>query len=327
MGVDFKVCRSTLADANARRPSAVFADIYFFLYEKNKALLADSRSGWQPVKCLYAMDSTTVTTFTTTMRGTGKPRYADGKRKGGLKAHTIVQVGEDAPCFVCTTEAACNDRTQFEEMLRLPKGSVVAIDKGYTDYRAFQTLTDNGLYYVTRMRDNARYEVLSSRETPEKGGIVSDETVMLFYNEKPAHRARRVVYEFEERGKTKRLVFLTNHFGFAATTITKIYRKRWKIELLFKDLKRNFPLKYFYGDSQNAIETQVWVALIALLLLRIIQRGVKQTSWAFSNLVSYVRHILMSYVRLYDFLNYPDALWKERQNAPPEPDLFAPAVA
>ena len=308
LGLSYIVRRSTLSEANARRKSAVFEDIYMDVYRTHRLFLADSRLNKKDISRLYAMDSTTITLFKDILKGCGR-NPKDGKKKGGIKAHTIINIDDSTPCFVRYTEASRHDHVLLGEV-HLPKDSIIVFDRGYVDYFQYQRFTDDGVYYVTRLKDNAVYTSGQEYDIPESAGngILKDEGIVLSYGEKSEqkHRCRRIAYWDDE---TKRLfVFLTNHFLLMAEQIALIYKKRWQIELLFKQLKQNFPLKYFLGDNQNAIEIQIWTSMLANLLISLVRSKVKR-KWAFSNLVSVIRQQLMSYISIYRFLENPEECW------------------
>ena len=308
LGLSYLVRRSTLSEANARRKSAVFADIYMEVYRSNCSSLADSRLSKLDVKRLYAMDSTTITLFKEILKGCGR-NPKDGKKKGGIKAHTIISMDNNMPCFVRYTEAVRHDHVLLNEV-HLPKDSIIVFDRGYVDYAQYARFTKDKIYYVTRLKDNAVFECGDEYDIPDDtdSGVLKDEEIFLAYGEKGEHqhRARRIAYWDDEN---KRLfVFLTNHFDLSAEHVALIYKKRWQIELLFKQLKQNFPLKYFLGDNQNAIEIQIWVAMLANLLISLVRSKVTR-KWAFSNLMSVIRQQLMSYIDIYRFLEDPEACW------------------
>ena len=317
LGLSYLVRRSTLSEANARRKSAVFEDIYMEVYRHHGSGLADSRLSKLDVKRLYAMDSTTITLFKAILKGCGR-LSKEGKKKGGIKAHTIINLDDNMPCFVRYTEAVRHDHVLLSEV-HLSQGSVIIFDRGYVDYSQYQRFTDDGIYYVTRLKDNAVYASGEEYDIPEDAdsGILKDEEIILSYGEKNElkHRSRRIAYWDSENKRL--LVFLTNNFELSAEQIAMIYKKRWQIELLFKQLKQNFPLKYFLGDNQNAIEIQIWTAMLANLLISLVRSRVKR-KWAFSNMVSVIRQHLMSYINIYRFLENPEECWlgviKERKN-------------
>ena len=318
LGIDYLIRRSTIAEANNRRSSSFFARIYYTLYRQYKPLLADSRSE-QWVKRLYIMDSTTITLFSNILKGAGR-NPKSGKKKGGIKAHTVIKADENVPCLVRFTSAATHDQVMLK-YLSLPKGSILTIDRAYIDYAVFQQFTDNGIVYVTKMKKNLVYKTLSSKYMVTPDGQVSMKiSTVEFTKGELKHKAR--IVEYWEDGKKDSVRLLTNDMDFEPEQIIAIYDRRWQIELLFKQLKQNFPLKYFYGESVNAIESQIWVTMIANLLLTVVHKQLKR-KWAFSNMVTMIRQMLMYYIDLYAFLENPEQTWKdaleELHLGPPDP--------
>ena len=190
-------------------------------------------------------------------------------------------------------------------------GSIITFDKGYVDYAQYEAFTKSNIWYVTRLKDNAIYQARQEYDIPDTAdsGVLKDEEIILYYgdNKKQQHRTRRIAYWDDENRRL--FEFLTNNFELPAEKIALIYKKRWQIELLFKQLKQNFPLKYFLGDNENAIEIQIWTAMLANLLITLVKSQVKR-SWAFSNLVSVIRQQLMNYINIYDFLQDPEGSWR-----------------
>ena len=324
LGLSYLVSRSTLSDANARRKSAVFEDIYMDVYRHHGFNLADSKLNKQEFRRLYAMDSTTITLFKAILKGCGR-QPKEGKKKGGIKAHTIISLDDNMPCFVRYTEAARNDQMLLKEV-HLPKSSIIVFDRGYVDYAQYERFTQEGIYYVTRLKDSAVYECGEEYDIPDEAdsGILKDEEIILSYGKKgeEKHRCRRIACWDNENKRI--FVFITNNFELTAGQVTLIYKRRWQIELLFKQLKQNFPLKYFLGENQNAIEIQIWMAMLANLLISLIRSKVKR-SWAFSNMVSVIRQQLMNYINIYSFLEDPEGCWKKiiaKNNAKYENSLF-----
>jgi transposase len=321
LGLCCIVRRSTLSDANIRRKSAVFEDIYMDIYRSHGASLADSRLKKLDIERLYAMDSTTITLFREILKGCGR-NPKEGKKKGGIKAHTIINLEDSMPCFVRYTEAARHDHVLLKDV-KLSPGSLIVFDRGYVDYREYERFTQEEVYYVTRLKDNAIYASGEEYDIADDAdsGVLKDEEIILSYREKgeQKHRCRRIAYWDSENGRL--FVFVTNHFKMSAEHIALIYKNRWKIELLFKQLKQNFPLKYFLGDNQNAIEIQIWASMIANLLISLIRSKIRR-KWAFSNLVSVIRQQLMSYINIYRFLEDPEGSWlqlikeKEKYSTP-----------
>lgn len=308
LGVDYLVRRSTLSDANNKRSSQFFKDVYKHLYNKYRHILSDSSlKPWE--KQMYILDSTTITLFSTILKGAGRnPKH--GKKKGGIKAHTVTRYDEWAPCFVDYTSAATHDIKTLRG-LHFPEGSFLAIDRAYIEYSELERLTLEKVWYVTKMKKKLVYETLSSiiLVTPDGKAEMKVSTVR-FRKGELTHDARMIEY-WTSGGRNATL--LTNNFDMQEWDIVEVYARRWQIELLFKQLKQNFPLKYFYGESVNAIESQIWVSLIANLLLTVVRKKVKR-KWAFSNLVTAVRQMLMYYVDIFAFLENPERTW-ERINA------------
>ena len=310
LGLSYLVRRSTFSEANGRRNSQVFGDIYMGIYKKHASFLADSRLSDADMKRLYIMDSTTISLFKDILRGVGR-NPQEGKKKGGIKAHTIIKASENVPCLIRYSEAVRHDHLFLEEVHHLAAGSIITFDKGYVDYAQYEAFTKSNIWYVTRLKDNALYQAREEYDIPDSAdsGVLKDEEIVLYYgdNKKQEHRTRRIAYWDDEN---KRLFeFITNNFELSAEKIALIYKKRWQIELLFKQLKQNFLLKYFFGDNQNAIEIQIWIAMLANILIILVKGRVKR-QWAFSNLVSIIRQQLMSYINIYDFLNDPEGCWR-----------------
>jgi len=311
LGISYLVRRSTFAEANQRRVSQVFGDIYMDVYRSHASVLADSRLSDADLRRLYIMDSTTISLFKDILKGVGR-NPKEGKKKGGIKAHTIIKASENVPCLVRYSEAARHDHMFLEEVFNLGAGSIITFDKGYVDYAQYEAFTKSSIWYVTRLKDNALYEARKEFDIPDNAdsGVLKDEEIILCYGDKKeqVHRSRRIAYWDSENERL--FEFITNNFELSAEKVALIYKKRWQIELLFKQLKQNFPLKYFLGDNENAIEIQIWTAMLANLLITLVRSQVKR-SWAFSNLVSVIRQQLMNYINIYCFLEDPEGSWRE----------------
>lgn len=309
LGLSYLVRRSTLSEANIRRKSEVFGDIYMEVYRTHKGDLADSRLSDVDMRRLYIMDSTTITLFKDILRGVGR-NPKTGKKKGGIKAHTIIKASENVPCLIRYSEAIRHDHTFLKEIFHLVPGSIITFDKGYVDYAQYEAFTQHTIWYVTRLKDSAVYDARKEFDIPDDADsrILKDEEIILYYgkDKKEEHRARRIAFWDNENNRL--FEFLTNNFELTAEKISLIYKRRWQIELLFKQLKQNFPLKYFLGDNENAIEIQIWIAMLANLLISLIKSKVKRV-WAFSNLVSIIRQQLMNYISIYRFLEDPEGSW------------------
>ena len=309
LGLDYVVMRSTLSDANIRRPNELFAKVYYDTYKRHKDLLSDSSLSKKDMIRLYIMDSTTIALFKEILKGVGR-NPINGKKKGGIKAHTIIDSQDNMPCFIRYTEAAKHDHVFLKDVV-LPENSFICFDKGYVDYAQYEVFTHNKIWYVTRLKDNALYIAREEFDIPDDAhaGVLKDEEIELSYgkNKELKHRARRIAFWDNENKRV--FEFITNNFDLSAEDIAMIYKKRWQIELLFKQLKQNFPLKYFLGDNENAIIIQIWAAMIANLLITILKSKIKK-QWAFSNMMSIVRYQLMSYINMYTFFENPEKAWR-----------------
>ncbi len=287
LGLDYMPKRSTYSDANKRRPSKVFGDIYMDLYRKHASLLSDSRLNDEQTRRLYIMDSTTITLFKEILKGAGR-KPLEGKKKGGIKAHTLINSSENVPCLIRYSAAARHD-SQFLKEIRLPKGSIITFDKAYVEYSQYERFTKTGIFYVTRLKTNAKFKLTDwyGIHRDEKGIILEDADIEFKYKDKEGieriHKSRRIIYQ--DPYSDRLFEFVTNNFDLDASSIAQIYQKRWQIETLFKQLKQNFPLKYFLGDNVNAIEIQIWAAMLANLLISLVKSKISR-KWAFSNMVS-----------------------------------------
>src|SRR5574344_1477682 len=300
---------STLSDANARRSEKFFEEVYRDLYEENKARLSsDSRNdtceAW--LKRLRIIDSTTISLFSNLLfKGVGR-HPKTGKKKGGIKVHTILNASEGVPCDVRFTSAATNDSFMLAPNM-YNSGEIVAMDRAYINYEKCEELTDRNVVYVTKMKKNLVFDVLDDCMDMAPGGRMEyREQVVVFRKEAVNHIARIVTYVDIKKDKQPKLVrLLTNDFDMTLEEIVLIYKRRWQIESLFKQIKQNFPLRYFYGESSNAIKLQVWVTLIANLLMTLLQQSL-QHRWSFSGLAKMVRIVLMYYINLDTLLESPD---------------------
>lgn len=307
LGISKSPGKSTLCDANKKRDFIIFEQIYNLLYHKLKKFLPDSR-GFKQHK-LYIVDSSTITLFQEILKGVSMGKN-NGKRKGGIKVHTLIDATEDIAIKVNFTPSRDNDMTFLKE-IDLQTGSFLIFDKGYVDYDQYQRMTNNSVTFVTRQRKGASYVISQKFEIDEiskQAGVISDQIIILgsrTHAKKVKLKSRLV--NFHDKEKNRDFEFLTNNFDLKPEQIAELYRKRWQIELLFKRIKQNFPLKYFIGDNANAIKIQIWVAFIADLLIKIIHNLIKK-KWAYSNLISMIRLHLMSYIHLIKFLNNPDQL-------------------
>ena len=333
LGIGMMPRRSTLSDANARRPQDVFESTYRDLYATYKGeLSSDSRKRqvpkWQGR--LQIIDSTTITLFSNLLfKGVGR-HPKTGRKKGGIKVHANIHANEGVPSDIRFTSAATNDSFMLVPS-NYVAGDILAIDRAYIDYAKFEELTKRGVTYVTKMKKSLVYTVESDRMYMSPAGLMEYREQHVTFTKRVkdgddiVHHARIVTYVDIKKTRVRLVSLLTNDMEMGVEDIVAVYRKRWEIELLFKQLKQNFPLRYFYGESANAIKIQIWVTLIANLLLMVIQKRIKRT-WSFSGLATMFRIMLMYYVNCYTFFEEPEKDWlailKTTNPSPPEPTLF-----
>jgi hypothetical protein len=300
--------KSTITDGNRERDSKFFESLYFSLVKRYSSFLSSSRTIGLNVKELFIVDSTTIQLFSSLVfKGVGRNPKDGGKKKGGLKVHMLIDALQDVGKFVKITAAKVHD-SKFLNDLVLNPFSMVVFDRAYNHYKLFAKWTENQIWFVTRMKDNAVYEVVktvSENTIPEgKAGVLKEEKVNLCYKLKQKDKVflklllRRITYQ-DDKGRI--YVFITNNMKLTAQDIADIYKQRWQIELLFKKMKQNFQLHCFYGESENAIRIQIWCTLIAQLLLTVLQRKT-ETQKAFSTIACLVRQHLLSYLNLEELL-------------------------
>jgi len=301
LGIGVAPNKSTLAYANKHRPAKLYEELFYtalgrFRDEKG---LGMRKQRFRFKNKLLSLDSTTIS-LCLEMFPWAKFRRA----KGGVKAHVLLDHDDYLPRYVLITEARRSD-VKMADAFPLNAGSIVVMDRGYNDYALFGKWTDQKIYFVTRLKDNAAYEVLAEGPVPANRNIRSDQLIQ-FTGEKaqrdcPSPLRRVVVWDpINER----EIVLLTNLQEFGATTIAAIYKDRWEIELFFKALKQNLKVKTFVGTSENALRIQIWTALIAILLLKWLHH-LSKARWSLSNLASMLRMNLFTYRDLTAWLDNP----------------------
>jgi hypothetical protein len=248
---------------------------------------------------IFSLDATTIE-LCVTLFDWAKFRQT----KGAVKLHLLLDHEGYLPVFASITEGNVHE-VNIAHTLTFPKGSILAIDRGYVDYKQFARWTEAGIFFVTRQKDNAGYRIIEKREVPENRNIIKDHIVMVTGYEsikKCPHILRRIEVWDEENERT--IVLWTNHLDFGATTIARIYKDRWQIEIFFKTIKQNLRIKTFVGTSRNALLTQIWTALIAILVLKYLKLR-STLGWSMSNLVAMLRYNLFTYRDLWVWLDNP----------------------
>lgn len=300
LGMDIAPSKSTAGDALRERDNEIFKLYYFVLIEYFAPLLSVSRKEKISFEKFYAFDSTTITLFSQVMKGVGRNPKGDGKKKGGLKVHMLTDVHADTAVFAKISQAKMHDK-KFLQHLNPSKGSMLVFDKAYNYYRQFAEWTQEGVYFVCRLKDNAKAEVQEVLfEKPlgkGESGVWKIEHIHLRYKIEKQEKilCLRLIYYRDEQGR--RFKFITNNWEITAEEVALIYKYRWTIETTFKKLKQNFQLHFFYSDTENGIKTQVWCTLIAHLLLNVI-RVMSKSKKAFSTVAALIRIHLISHLDL-----------------------------
>jgi Domain of unknown function (DUF4372)/Transposase DDE domain len=299
--------RSTLSYANARRPWQLFERLFY-----DELALAQSVAPKKKLRFKNKLLSLDATIVDLCLSLFDWARFR--QTKGAIKLHLLLDHDGYLPVFAHLSEGNVHE-LRVAKSLSLPKGSIVVMDRAYIDYRQFARWTKAGIFFVTRLKAKADYVDFEDRPVPKNSNVVKDQIIRLnpIMAGAPCREELRLVTLWDERNQCE-VKLLTNHMHFGATTIGAIYRERWQIELFFKALKQNLKIKTFVGTSANAVRIQIWTALIAILLLKILQ--FKSTfGWALSNLVALLRWNLFTYRHLWQWINRP-------YDTPPEALIF-----
>ena len=291
--------KSNLSYVNAHRSSEFFEGIFYSLLTKMQAEQFPRKKKFRFKHKLYSYDATTIDLCLSIFDWA---HYR--KTKGAVKLHLLLDHDGYLPTFANITDGKTHEVNMARE-LKLAPGSIIALDRGYNDYKLFNDWTEAGVCFVTQMKTNAVYDVIEIRTVPTNKNIISDETIQLtgYAAQKECPVPLRKVVVWDDINN-KEIVLLTNNFKLVASTISAIYKDRWEIELFFKTVKQNLRIKTFIGTSANAVKIQIWTALIAILLLKYMKFKSKLT-WAVSNLVALIRLNLFVYVDLYSWLDNP----------------------
>lgn len=317
LGLQKAPARSTLSDANNNRHWTAFESIYYMLIKRYHSFLSDSRLKGLRISNLKIIDSTTLRLFSDLLRGVGRNPH-HGRKKGGIKVHTMMDAFSGVASFIRMTEAKVHDR-KFLAHLTLEAGSFLVFDKAYNVYRQFAHWTSEQVWFVTRMKKNAVFHVrkviIDNTKKKNAKGVLKEQYVSVSYKADGVIKKlqlRRVTFK-DDHGRI--YIFIANNFKISAAQVALIYRHRWMIEILFKQIKQNFPLTYFWGESENAIRIQVFSALIAQVLMVVIKRK-SETKRSFTSIITVVRLHIMSYVELFEFLKDTYKAWRSSHSPP-----------
>ena len=326
LGMEKAPAKSTACDGLRNRDNRFFEDLYFNLVKNYQSFLSDSRTFGLTFKEVLLIDSTTIRLFSDILKGVGRNPKGDGKKKGGLKVHMLIDAVQSVGRFIKITEAKVHDKN-FLKSLELISHSMIVFDKAYNYYHQFAVWSQKRVFFVTRLKTNAVYTVIEINRVhyrkKGKAKVLRDEIIEMEYHPEDETgkrqmkvlkqlRLRKVCYQDE---KNRYYEFLTNSFEITAEEVAFLYKKRWGIELLFKKMKQNFQLHYFYGENENAIRTQVWCTLIAQLLMTVIQK-IAQTKKAFSVVAALVRMHLISMLDVNELLRSTNRNYQIARGSP-----------
>jgi len=298
LGIKKAPKRSTLSYANEHRPWWLYERVFYQLLDKCQQLeLGKHRFRFN--NKLFSLDATVIE-LCASLFDWAKFRQT----KGAVKLHLLLDHDGYLPVFAHITDGKVHE-VQVARAMSFPPGSIVAIDRGYTDYELFWRWTHGGVFFVTRQKNNARYRILEEKPIPQNRNILRDQIIELegFYSHQKYPGTLRRIEVWDKENKI-RIVLLTNHVTFGSTTIAAIYKDRWQIEIFFKTIKQNLRIKTFVGTSPNALLIQIWTALIAILVLKYLKfRSLYQ--WSVSTLVAMLRYNLFTYRDLWTWINQP----------------------
>jgi hypothetical protein len=300
LGVKAAPNKSTLSYANAHRPWQLFQDLFYQTLGWCKLAAPGKVKKFRFKNKLLSLDSSTISLCLSLF-----PWAKFRRTKGAVKLHLLLDHDGYLPSFACITDGKRAD-VNIARIVSLAPGSIIVMDRGYNDYELFATWTRTGVYFVTRLKDNADYIVIEQHPVAAHKRIVSDETIVFAATKAQKHcpfPLRRIVVTDPDSGQP--IALLTNHFEFAASTVGAIYKDRWQIELFFKALKQNLRVKTFVGTTENALYIQIWTALIAMLLIKFM-RFKAAIAWSLSNLVAFLRWNLFTYRDLWNWLDKPE---------------------
>lgn len=298
LGITDAPRRSTLSYANKHRPWQLYEKVFYQLLDRCKPL-AQGKRKFRFKNKLFSLDASLIDLCLSLFDWA---TYR--KTKGAVKLHLLLDHEGYLPVFANITEGNVHE-LKIAQKLSFAPGSIVAIDRGYTDYGMFSRWTDDGAYFVTRQKENAAFAVIEERSVPHHRNILKDQLIEFegYYSKKKCSGVLRRIEVWDEE-KQDVVVLLTNHLAFGATTISAIYKDRWQIEIFFKTLKQNLKIKTFVGTSRNALMIQIWTALIAILILKYLKFK-SHFAWSLSNLVAMLRYNLFTYRDLWEWIDKP----------------------
>lgn len=270
MGIRGKVSRSTLADANETRDWRIYSDFAQILIDEARSLYIDEDLGLELKETVYALDSSTIDLCLSVF-----PWARFRKAKGAVKLHTLLDLRGDIPTFIWITDGKVHDVNVLDHLIPEP-GAIYVMDRAYVDFQRLYQLHQSSAVFVTRSKTNTGLRRIYSRRIDKSTGVRFDQTVSLtgYYSKKDyPEKLRRIKYFDAEKGRS--FIFLTNQFTLPAITIAELYRYRWRVEIFFKWIKQHLRIKSFYGTSENAVKTQIWIAVSAYVMVAILKKRLK----------------------------------------------------
>jgi hypothetical protein len=308
LGLGSAPAKSTLAYANAHRPWELWQRLFYELLDICRAESPGKKRKFRFKNKLYSLDATTIDLCLSLF-----PWANFRQTKGAVKLHLLLDHDGYLPVFATITDGKTHE-VHTLRLLNLPKGSILVCDRGFTDYEMFHQWTQTGIFFVMRLRSSADFRVIEERPVPQRGNILADQLIEFngWASRKKCPIALRRIVVWDDKNQCE-IGLVTNHFNFGPTTIGQIYRDRWEIELFFKLLKQHLRIKTFVGTSPNALKTQIWTALIAVLLLRYLQFR-SRCDLPMCRLVALLRWNLFAYRELWAWLDNP---FEDLEESPP----------
>lgn len=329
LNMDKVPAKSTFSDGMRNRSDKFFEDLYSGLVKTYSPFLSDSTDIGKQFKQMLLIDSTTIRLFSEVLKGVGRNRKDDGKKKGGAKVHMVIDAHQQIGQFIAITAARVHDK-KFLEMYAAKPYSLIVFDRAYNHYLQFARWTQENVFFITRKKKNAKYTLIETIKDnclkPKEKGVHLDQIIEVTYKEEKEEkklRLRMVTY-FDEKGR--KYEFISNSFKeLTDEEVSACYKKRWDIELLFKKLKQNFQLHYFYGENETAIRTQIWCTLIAQLLITVLQKQ-NASKKAFSTVACTIRIHLISMLCIKELIKGEHRYYKKEDPMAGIMNLFGNVV-
>ncbi|KAB2892292.1 MAG: IS4 family transposase [Desulfobulbaceae bacterium] len=311
MGIRSSASRNNLANANKVRDWRIYADLAHSLIQTARKMYAGDGFALELENTVYALDATTIDLCLSMF-----PWAKFRRNKGAIKLHTLLDLRGNIPTFIHISDGKLHEVNTLD-ILPLEAGAFYVMDRGYLDFTRLHTISTHSAFFVIRSKSNLKYRRIYSHQIDRTTGLICDQSIMLtgFYQSKNyPNKLRRVKYYDVKTDKT--LVFLTNNFSLPAITITELYRNRWQVELFFKWIKQNLRIKSFYGTSENAVKSQIWIAVSVYLLVAIMKKRMKIEASLYTilqvlSVTIFERVPLLQVLTKEEYITTPDGLRKQ----------------